>query len=60
MTTIEAVMIIEGASGDDYTTDQYREAWQYLYDIGIVWELQGWYGRTAKGLLESGFITAKE
>ena len=60
MTTIDAVIIIETASADDYTTEEYRAAWQYLYDIGIVWELQGWYGRTAIGLLESGFIVAKE
>lgn len=60
MTTIDAVMIIETASPEDYTTDEYRAAWQYLYDIGIVWELQGWYGRTAINLLESGFITPKE
>lgn len=60
MTTIDAVMIIEAASPEDYTIDEYRAAWQYLYDIGIVWELQGWYGRTAINLLESGFIVAKE
>jgi hypothetical protein len=39
--------------------DQVREAWQHLVDTGLCWELQGWFGRTARDLIESGFINAK-
>jgi hypothetical protein len=29
-------------------------AWQHLIDNGTVWSLQGWYQRTALGLIEQG------
>lgn len=29
-------------------------AWQHLIDNGMVWKLQGWYGRTATALIERG------
>ena len=34
--------------------EQVIEAWQYLIDTGHAWSLQGWFGRTAMGLIESG------
>lgn len=34
------------------------EAWQYLIDSGHVWQLQGWYGRQAKLMIERGVCTA--
>ncbi len=30
------------------------DAWQHLIDTGIVWRLQGWFGRNAKRLIENG------
>ena len=32
------------------------DAWQHLVDTGIVWKLQGWFGRYAVRLIESGII----
>ncbi len=32
------------------------EAWQYLHDTGMAYSLQGWFGRTARDLIEQGII----
>jgi len=40
------------------TPDEQLEAWQYLIDTGLVWTLQGWFGRVAVDLLNSGVCTA--
>ena len=41
---------------EEGTEEQIIEAWQYLHDTGLAYELQGWFGRTAQGLLEKGII----
>jgi len=38
--------------------EQVIEAWQYLIDSGLAWKLQGWFGRTAKQLIEEGYCSA--
>lgn len=42
--------------GDDITPEQELQIWQHLVDTGQAWHLQGWYGRTAQALLDSGQI----
>jgi len=36
--------------------DQIIEAWQYLHNTGLAYELQGWFGRQATWLIEEGVI----
>ena len=50
---LQAIMIIE----DGCTSATPTQAFQYLIDTGVVWTLQGWYGRTAKALIEQGICT---
>ena len=52
MNIINAVMIIEGYEDADF--DTVIEAWQALIDTGLVWRLQGFYGRTAHKLIVEG------
>jgi Leu/Phe-tRNA-protein transferase len=46
------------AEGWIYTEDENEiiEAWQHLHDTGVAYELQGWFGRTAAGLVKEGII----
>ncbi len=52
MLPLTAVGIIEGDVDADEET--VIEAWQSLIDSGVAWNLQGFYGRTATALIESG------
>ena len=57
MTQFDAIGIAEGFVECD-SEEQYLEAWQYLVDTGLAWSLQGWFGRTARDLIEAGLINA--
>jgi len=57
MDTFTATGIAEGWIDCD-NEDQYLQAWQTLVDTGLAWQLQGWFGRTAAHLIESGLISA--
>ncbi len=59
MNPLEAIGIAEGVIETD-SEEKYVEAWQYLLDTGLVWSLQGWFGRTAVALIEAGQIIVKE
>ncbi len=37
--------------------DRVLEAWQYLHDTRIGYQLQGWFGRTLKSLIDAEMIT---
>lgn len=55
MDVFTATMIAEGVEEADEETQ--RKAWQFLIDTGVCWQLQGWFGRTAQGLIEAGVCT---
>ena len=55
MSNYEAIGIAEGWKDAD-SEDQVIEAWQQLHDTGLAYSLQGWFGRTVKGLIEQGII----
>ena len=57
MTDYLATGIAEGFEQAE-SEEQVIEAWQYLIDTGLAWRLQGWFGRTAKGLIDSGVCHA--
>lgn len=55
MDNYTAVAIAEGfCEGENATGEQQIEAWQHLIDTGLCWTLQGWFGRTAKALIDAG------
>jgi hypothetical protein len=55
MDSFIACGIVEGFDGCEHTDAEQLEAWQYLIDTGDCWKLQGWYGRTARSLIEQGY-----
>ena len=55
MDTYTAVGLAEGFIDSD-SEEQVLEAWQTLVDTGMAWQLQGWFGRTARRLIEEGYI----
>jgi len=54
MKPVDAVMIAEGVTPSNQ--EELIQAWQYLVDTGLAYELQGWFGRTATQLIEEGII----
>ena len=57
MDAFTATGLAEGFIEAD-SEEQIIEAWQYLHDSGLAYSLQGWFGRTAQGLIAQGVIAA--
>lgn len=53
MVSIDKLMRFEEGSMD---FDETVELFQELVDSGMAWELQGFYGRTARDLIEAGYV----
>ena len=46
---------------EDYHSDEFFvESFQYLIDTGLVWQLQGWYGRTAMHMINAGICVGRK
>jgi len=57
MTPYQATGIAEGFVEAE-SEEEVIEAWQYLVDTGLAWQLQGWFGRQATAMIEEGIINA--
>jgi hypothetical protein len=55
--TFDAVGIAEGWIEAE-SEEQVIAAWQSLIDTGLAWQLQGWFGRTARDLIDQGICAA--
>ena len=51
--------IIEYEQGE-LDEDGIIDLFQYLVDTGMVWSLQGSYGRMAAALIKAGYITPSQ
>ena len=49
MDALQAIFDIEEGEGR-------LEAWAYLVKTGMAWTLQGSYGRTARDLIDGGYL----
>lgn len=57
MDQVGFIMAYEGGELDD---EQIIKGFQDLINTGIVWQLQGHYGRTAKALIDAGYCKPVE
>lgn len=57
-TSYLATAYTEGfCEGEDVTQEEQLEAWACLIVTGLCWNLQGWFGRSARNLIEGGIVT---
>jgi hypothetical protein len=60
---LDALLLCEGerepnpALSPEEQEQELLRAWQLLVDTGVVWTLQGWFGRRAHAMLEVGLLT---
>ena len=55
MDQVSKIMAFESGELDE---EGIIELFQELIDSGLVWKLQGSYGRTAKALIDAGYCNA--
>ena len=55
MNDYEATGLAEGFIEAE-SEEQVIKAWQHLHDTGLAYNLQGWFGRAARDLIERGII----
>lgn len=58
LSVFDCCAIIEGFDDEPHTQEEVIAAFQRLIDLGVVWSLQGFYGRTAANLIEEGYCHA--
>lgn len=56
LTDYEAIGIAEGFIEEE-NQEKVIAAWQHLVDTGLVWSLQGWFGRTAHNMIQEGILS---
>ena len=56
-TSYLATAYAEGFEGENSTQKEQLEAWAYLIMTGLCWNLQGWFGRNARSLIDNGIIS---
>ena len=54
----DVVGFIMQYESDDMDEDEVIEGFQHLIDSGVVWQLQGSYGRMADALIKAGLCHA--
>lgn len=57
MTSYDACAAIEGFDELEHSEEEIIAAFQHLINTGAAWTLQGFYGRAATQLIESGQCT---
>ena len=55
--SFDAAVFVMGYESGDITENQFIDGFQQLIDSGLVWKLQGRYGRTAADLIRAGKCT---
>ena len=55
MSNYEATGLAEGFIEAE-SEEQIIKAWQHLHDTGLAYNLQGWFVRTARDLINEGII----
>lgn len=54
--TVDFIMSFEGG---ELSEAEVIDGFQHLLDSGMVWSLQGMYGRTARQLIDAGLIEVR-
>lgn len=58
--TFDAVSFVMAYEGGELGEDEVVEGFQHMLNSGLVWQLQGHYGRTASALLDAGLIHRRD